>query len=323
MPFSSQSSASRSESTIPAPDPMNTNLSISLLFALVIFTGDAARSQGTLPADVLPDSIGQWRAEGPAVTYDRHTIFDYLDGGAEVYRAYGMVAATARRYLCEGEQPIEASLFTMERPDGAFGVFTYERLDADAGVGQGSEYGGGILRFWQGRSFVFIQGGSETPTSHNGVFALGRYLATRIGKDAMLPEILPVLPREGLRPLTVRYAISPSILKNIEPTLIDGPLGSPEGSPAVFARYGTPGDALRILIAQFTDPASSAEGIAGYMRARSPRGSKPLEPYHGKDGWSLAGTSGIYAVLVLDAPDTLRARTYFDTIVLTLKEFNR
>jgi hypothetical protein len=302
---------------------MNTMSYTSVLFALVIFTGIAARSQGTLPADVLPDSIGQWQAESPTVTYDRHTIFDYLDGGAEVYRAYGMVAAAARRYLSINEQPIEATIFTMERPDGAFGVFTYERLDADAGVGQGSEYGGGILRFWQGHSFVFIQAGSETPASRDGVFVLGRYIANRLGKEAMLPEILAALPREGIRPLTIRYAISPSILKNIEPTLIDGPLGSPEGAPAVFARYGTPGDPLRILIAQFADPVSSAECISGYMRTASPGGSKPLEPYHGKDGWSLAGTSGSYAVLVLDAPDTLRAHRYFDTIVLTLKESQR
>jgi hypothetical protein len=139
----------------------------------------------------------------------------------------------------------------------------------------------------------------------------------------MLPEILSALPREGIRPLTVRYAISPSILKNIEPTLVDGSLGPPEGAPAVFARYGKAGDPLRMLIAQFADPVSSAEGIAGYMRTASPDGAQPLQPYHGNDGWSLVGSSGNYAVLVLDASDTRHAQRYFDTILLTLKEFNR
>jgi hypothetical protein len=302
---------------------MKTFTRFGFIFALTIVMTCGANSQPLPVADVLPDSIGQWQAEGPATSYDRHTIFDYLDGGAEVYLAYGMVAATSRRYTCPGGPPIEASIFTMEAPDGAFGVFTYERMDADAGIGQGSEYGGGILRFWQGHTFVFIQAGSETPGSHDALFALGRHVATHLGEDATPPDLIPALPLEGLRPLTVRYALSPSILKNIEPTLNDNPLGLPQGLPAVFARYGRPGDPLRMLVARCADTATAREGTAAYIRLRSPRGSEASHPFRGNDGWSIAGTAGQYAILVLDAPDAERARSYFNTIVLTVKELSQ
>jgi len=39
---------------------------------------------------LLPGSIGEWKAEGEDRIYDPRTIFDYIDGAGEVYRAYHM-----------------------------------------------------------------------------------------------------------------------------------------------------------------------------------------------------------------------------------------
>jgi hypothetical protein len=46
----------------------------------------------------LPSQIGLWTAESKDRMYDRETIFSYIDGAGEVYRAYNMRSCLSRRY---------------------------------------------------------------------------------------------------------------------------------------------------------------------------------------------------------------------------------
>jgi len=64
-----------------------------------------------------------------------------------------MKSLQVQKYAKKDEPPIVFDLFEMDSPEGAFGAFTFEREDDEAGIGQGSEYGGGLLRFWRGGSF--------------------------------------------------------------------------------------------------------------------------------------------------------------------------
>jgi hypothetical protein len=285
--------------------------------------GVSSFAQNAVKDDVIPGSVKVWRAEGTPHTYNPETVFDYLDGGAEVYLAYGMKNVRALKYNHPGSPSIYLSIFEMEESDGAFGSFTYERLDAEAGIGQGSEYGAGMLRFWQGSHFVFIQAEQETPASREAVLALGKILASRLGGDGRLPALLDALPEERLRPLSVRYVISPLILKNLERTLDNNPLGLHQRTAAVMGRYGKPGNPERILLARFSDEGAASRGVDAYLKTRPGGVHKPTEPYSGPDGWSLAAASGIHAVLILDAPDVSTVRKHYEEIHLRLKEISR
>jgi len=286
-------------------------------------SGISAQAQDVLQNEAIPGSIGKWHAEGKPFTYDQQTVFDYMDGGAEVYLAYGMKNVRAVRYTSPGEPSIELSIFEMEEPAGAFGVFTYERLDAEAGIGQDSEYGGGMLRFWQGRYFVFVQTEQETPASRDAVLALGRDLATRLGPDASHPYLHGVLPNEGLRPLSERYVLSPLTLKNLEPTLFDNPLGLPQHAPATMGRYGNLGNPERILVVLFPDEEAARKGVGSYLKLRCGQSHMPAEAFQCDTGWNLVSALGNHGVLVLDAPDEASVRKHFEQITLKLMEISR
>jgi hypothetical protein len=294
-----------------------------LPLGLAMVFGATSHSQNVVKNEVIPDSVNEWQADGKAYTYNTKNVFDYLDGGAEVYLAYGMKSVQAQKYVRTGEPSIDVSIFEMEEPEGAFGAFTYERLDAEAGVGQGSEYGGGMLRFWQGCRFVFIQAERETPASREAVITLGRILASCLGGEGILPPLLNALPQEGLRPLTVRYVISPLVLKNLERTLDNNPLGLPQHTRAVMGRYGKPGDPERILLARYPDGDAAGKGVDVYLKTRLGGVYKSTEPFKGPDGWSLVAASGSHAVLILDAADAAGARKRLAEINLKLKEISR
>lgn len=290
---------------------------------LAAMFGVSSFAQNVVKDDVIPCSVKEWQAEGEAITYNTRTVFDYLDGGAEVYLAYGMKSVRALKYVCTGEPSIYLSIFEMEESDGAFGAFTYERLDAEAGIGQGSEYGGGMLRFWQGLHFVFVQAERESPASREAVLSVGKTLASRLGGEGRLPDLVGALPQEGLRPLTVRYVISPLVLKNLERTLDNNPLGLPQRTAAVMGRYWEPGNSERIFLACFPDEGAARRGVDAYLKTRPEAVHKPAEPYSGPDGWSIAAASGIHVVLILNAPDASTVRKQFEEINLKLKEISR
>jgi hypothetical protein len=294
-----------------------------LLLTLVPVAGVCSFARNAVKDDVIPGSVRGWEAEGKAVTYDTRTVFEYLDGGAEVYLAYGMKTVSALKYVRTGEPSINLSLFEMEESEGAFGAFTYERLDAGADIGQGSEYGAGMLRFWQGCFFVFIQAEQVTPASGDAVLTLGRTLASGLAGEGKLPALISALPQEGLRPLTVRYVISPLILKNLERTLDNNALGLPERTQAVMAHYGKPGNPERILLARYGGDSAAGKGVDEYLKNRNVQIRNPAEPFIGPGGWSLVAASGDCAVLILDSPDAASARKRFEDIHLRLKEISR
>ena len=62
----------------------------------------------------------------------------------------------------------------MSKAEDAFGVFTSERTGDDIGIGQGSEYEAGLLRFYKGRFFLSIMTFEETPQSKKTILSLAR-----------------------------------------------------------------------------------------------------------------------------------------------------
>ena len=54
------------------------------------------------------------------------------------------------------QPPLTIECYRMASAEGAFGVFSFERQVESVGIGQGSDLGSGLLRFWKGRYFVSI-----------------------------------------------------------------------------------------------------------------------------------------------------------------------
>ena len=130
----------------------------------------------------LPEAVAQWRAESAPVTYTPETIFDYIDGHAEVYLAYGFRGSIARRYLGPGQEgDIVVDVFELASPEDAFGVFTHDQDGEVLAIGQGALFRYGWLSFWKGPFFVSVYAEGESDKARAAVFEIGR------GVDAAIP----------------------------------------------------------------------------------------------------------------------------------------
>src|SRR5512141_1189010 len=69
----------------------------------------------------LPAQVGAWKKPPKPVVYDRDNLFDYIDGGAELYLAFGFHRATTFEYTAGKDDDIKVDIFDMGSPRGAFG----------------------------------------------------------------------------------------------------------------------------------------------------------------------------------------------------------
>lgn len=248
----------------------------------------------------LPNKVGDWKQEGEDQWFDSRTIFDYINGAGEVYRAYNMRRCLARRYSKQGAS-LTLDIFDMSTPEGAFGVFTYDRQGDPVKLGQEGLSGAGWTRFWKGRFFVSILDEAQTPDSARIVETLARSIAELIREHGHKPLLVLQLPSKGLQADTIRYFHDPTILNTHYYVSDENILGLGPETDAVLASYGPErGGILLLLVLYPTEKdalAAHRSVLDHYLPDAGKRGAARLENGY----WSAAEARGRSLAFVLEA----------------------
>lgn len=179
------------------------------LFLIIVFSlARPVDSQHSMNmAEYLPDEIDGWKKSGQDIVHDPATLYQYINGGAELFISYDFKSMRGRK-LARPENPddiINVDLFDMGNPANAFGVFSQGCETCDTSIGQGSQYSGGLLTFWKGQYYVSILAYPESEAKRDAVLKIGRHIAAAIQAEGALPAILSLLPDEGLVKESIRY----------------------------------------------------------------------------------------------------------------------
>jgi hypothetical protein len=256
--------------------------------SVVLFSGcrGEAGPAATATTTTLPDAVGDWRATGPAEVWDTETIFDYIDGHAEVYLAYGMRGCTSRRYAGPaGEPDIVADVFELVSPADAFGVFTHDRDGDPVDVGNDARFRYGWLSAWRGAHFVSVTAEADTERSRDAVFEIGATIAASITEPGTRPDIVDALPAEDLEPESVRYLHHPLILNTHVWLGLDNPFGLDADTPAALGHYSMDGNEAFVLIVDYPDPQRARTVVASSMPMTAAAGD-PVETETGWVAWA-------------------------------------
>jgi len=262
-----------------------------------------SRLASFLPADVLG-----WKAEPGDAVYDRETIFEYIDGAGEVYRAYRFRELLSRRFVKGGRPDLVADVFDMGSSADAFGVFSNDLEGDDAGLGQGSTYNAGLLAFWKGRYFVSLSADRETEETKAALFALGRSIAAAVQEEGPKPSLLALLPPEFAGPKSVRFLHSHILLNRHFFVSHEDILSLGRASGAVLSKAGTKGERGVLLVVEYPDPRTAAEAAAGFSKAYL-AGAKEAGLVRTEDGtWTAAHLRGTVLAVIFHAPSDTAAR---------------
>lgn len=259
---------------------------------------------------LVPKAMHGWKAEGRDRVFDRKTIYDYLDGGAEAYLTYDFRQLFSRRFAKSGAPSIIVDMFDMGSAKDAFGIFTFERDSGHVGIGQDSEYAAGLLRFWKGRYFVAITAERETPASRQAALSLGRRIAAAISSPGKRPDIIAALPSEGLLPLSVRYFHTHSALNYHYFLAHENILNLDRRTEAVLARYAAaPKKKTVLLVVRYPDAAAAARALRKFVAAYMPEAQQGGVARLENRTWAAVSRHASTLVAVFESPREGHART--------------
>ena len=219
------------------------------------------------PGEKLAKRVGEWSIKGAPRYFGPDNLYDLINGGAEVYTAYGLKKMVTADYTSEKtkEVTITAEIYDMGSALGAFGRFSkfLENKAEPATAGEGLPvtikaqglFGGANASFWKGSYLVNLTLLEESSTATmESAKALGEKhlpgIAEAIFKtiisDERLPEIFGRFPQENL-------------VKRSELYIPDALLGMDTLGPGFSARYKTDKAEWILFVTSIKTEENSAE----------------------------------------------------------------
>jgi hypothetical protein len=252
----------------------------------------------------LPSEAGGWKWDGKEMKYDSRTLFKYIDGAAELYLAYGFQNLRVRRFEKSNQPPISVELYEMASSEDAYGVFSFEHQDETVGIGQGSEFGGGLLRFWKGKYFVSTYAEGEGAEVESGILKLGRAAANSITTTGPEPKLVGLIPGRdlGLVDKSVRYLKSHVLLNQRFFIAHQNILNLNRKTEAVLAQYLQDKKKTQLLLIRYPDSKEAGGAYQSFMKAYLPdaRGKDRSKTEDGR--WTIALQRNEFVLIVFGAP---------------------
>jgi hypothetical protein len=291
---------------------MNFALRTGLIFAVIVLGGGAVTNSNQNEAkerlsSFLPRDIEGWTSAPGGDLYDPETIFDYIDGAGEVYRAFNLKNLLSRRYTKTGAPDIVVDFFDMGSSADAFGVFTHDLEGENPGIGQGGNYKDGLLSFWRDRYFISVSADGETGDTRKAVLEFGRRIAAAIGRDGPKPALLRLLPPEFANDRTVRFFHNPVIMNYHFFVSRDNILDLDSSVDAVIASPGEKGEGGRLLIIRYPSAARASAALRSFSKASIPDAREPGPVRTEDQKWTNAAVRDDTVAIVFGAPTAAAA----------------
>jgi len=226
---------------------------------------------------VFPEVKG-WGQSGELQTYIPGTLFEYINGAADLYLAYDFQELKVAEYQNDEKASVTVDIYQHGTPIQAFGIYSEERLPSatfmDVGVEGYIEKN--ILNFLTGSYYVKISGYNTGAEDQEILLTFAKKIAENLGEKGTLPEILTAFPPEGK-------------MKNSERFISKKFLGYSFLHSAFTADYDLSGRNFKLFIIQGEDQRECKDMIQKYLE-QTAKMDKSIEegrytisdPHHGE-----------------------------------------
>ena len=265
------------------------------------FGGGAPRTLATdtaqkhLLAFVAAPLPGIPAAQAPPSFYGPDNLYQYMDGGADVYLLYDFQVLLHQDFK-SGQAELTVDIFDMGNVEDAFGMYAAERAPGYNFLDIGIEAyrNEGILNFLQDRYYIKVAGFG--PGSDDILEKIARVLSERIAGTRSFPPLLEKLPQEHR-------------VKHSEQFTRKDPLGHSFLSPAYVVSYKQGELESKLLISVAKDPAEAKTRLAsltkyfresGKCEAAPDLGDGAIQASNTFEGRVIAVAQGRYLIVIVN-----------------------
>jgi hypothetical protein len=239
-----------------------------------------------------------WKQSGEIQTFVPRTLFEYINGAADLYLSYDFQELKVAEYQNDKKASVTVEVYRHKTPTQAFGIYSQERL-ANANfidVGSQGYIENNVLNFLTGSYYVKISSYKTGAEDQEILLTFAKKVLQNLGERGSLPSILSSFPEEGKK-------------KNSEKFINQNFLGYSFLHSAFTTDYELSGMKFKLFVIEGEGGNDCRDMVQKYLQQTgSPRkdvveGRYTIsDPYHGEIDlqWQRAY---IWGILNLNNPD--------------------
>ena len=151
----------------------------------------------SLPKD---GDLPGWSRVTEAESFEAENLWEYINGQADFFIDYGFVRVDTAEYQNDQEaNSVVLEIYTMGRPENAFGIFAAERTEDDRSVeiGNGAYLGPNVLGFWHGERYVKLTSFDEGQEIEEMLVGFAEAISSLMPGDRGGVGALLLFPNDG------------------------------------------------------------------------------------------------------------------------------
>ena len=225
----------------------------------------------------FPEMSG-WRQDGKAQVFSPKTLYEYINGAADLYLAYEFQDLQVAEYKGEKKAGVTVEVYRHKDSTQAFGIYSQERLANAKFLDLGAQgyHEPNVLNFLTGPYYVKINGFNTGEDDEKVLMPFAKKVAEILGEKNFLPPILSSFPGEGKK-------------KNSEKFISKNFLGYSFFRSGYTAEYEASGKKFKIFVIEGKNQEECRAMMEKYLNQTGREGQKPSEgtyrlkdKYHGE-----------------------------------------
>jgi hypothetical protein len=160
---------------------------------------------------------GTWKIEDSIKVYKGDALFDYIDGGAEIYMEYGFVQTAATNYVDNKNNHLQVEIYEMSDSAAAFGAYSFYLNSPGKNINAGDE--AAIIDYYgisRKANWVTVV---STPTPVDSLMSVIEELLAEINKkitqSSEIPQLVSMVKKSGIANDYIKYIKGNVGLSNI------------------------------------------------------------------------------------------------------------
>jgi hypothetical protein len=244
----------------------------------------------------FPDVTG-WKQSVEIQTFTPKTLFEYINGAADLYIMYDFQELKVAEYKNEIKASVIVEVYRHKTPTHAFGIYSQERLSNANIIDIGAQgyIEKNVLNFLTGPYYVKINSYNTGAEDKEILLGFAKKVSENLGERGALPSILFSFPPEGRK-------------NNSEKFININFLGYSFLHSAFTADYELSGKKFKLFVIEGADANDCRDMIEKYLQeTRSPERNiveshyTIADPYHGEIELHWQGKY-IWGILNLNDP---------------------
>ena len=168
---------------------------ICLIVGIIVFFG----VPGLEAKDFKFPEIAGWKQSGEIQTFTPRTLYEYINGAADLYLMYDFQELKVAEYYNEKKASVTVDVYHHKTPTHAFGIYSQERHPKANFINVGTQgyVEEEILNFIAGPYYVKITGYKIESGGQEVFFSFAKKVLENLKEKGTLPTLLNSFPLEG------------------------------------------------------------------------------------------------------------------------------